>query len=225
MSARPLLFFDSRVRQDMLAKESDVRGRVAQLTERKVLRLGFSGRLLAIKGVQYLPQLAERLAERGVAFTLDVCGDGPMREPMVQAIQVRRLEPLIRMRGVFAFERELVPFFKQQVDLFVCCHPQSDPSCTYLETMACGLPIAGFANDALRGIVQLSGAGWPAPIGDVGRLASIIEELSLQPKRIEEGAFWALQFAARHTFERTWGARIAHVRDCAADGAERSERC
>lgn len=39
------------------------------------------------------------------------------------------------------------------------CHRQGDPSCTYLETYACGMPIVGYNNQAHQGILASNNAG------------------------------------------------------------------
>ena len=42
------------------------------------------------------------------------------------------------------FESELVPWMRQEADIFLSCHRQDDPSCAYLEAMGCGLPVLGY---------------------------------------------------------------------------------
>jgi hypothetical protein len=86
-------------------------------------------------------------------------------EPEMRAqVAKRSLENLIQFKGPLDFERELIPFIRENVDLFVCCHRQGDPSCTYLETMSCGVPIAGYDNEAFAGLVKTSAAGWFTPM-------------------------------------------------------------
>ena len=90
----------------------------------------------------------------------------------------------------------------REFDIFVCCHIQNDPSCTYLESFGAGLPIVGYANRMWRRLSEESGAGFCSTLGDpvavaddVYRLASDLELLSTLSER-------ARRFAIEHTFER-----------------------
>jgi glycosyltransferase involved in cell wall biosynthesis len=130
---------------------------------------------------------------------------------MQQQSDAAGLGERITFRGVLDFESELVPFVRRNVDLFINSHPQGDPSCTYLETMTCGTPIVGFDNDAFAGLCAVSGVGWPTPSGDVARLAQRIAELDRARRQIAAAATKARDFAARHTFEKTFDARVAHL--------------
>jgi glycosyltransferase involved in cell wall biosynthesis len=109
------------------------------------------------------------------------------------------------------FETELVPFVKEWADVFVCPHRQGDPSCTYLETLGCGVPIVGYANEAFAGLVQHSQAGWLVPLDQPRRLASTIAELAADRAAIAAASARALDFGRRHRFETTFAARTQHL--------------
>src|SRR6185295_6181346 len=150
LNARSLLFFDSRVSSDLLVDRDALQARLAGLQgPRRPLRLVFSGRLIRIKGADHLPRVAAALKSLGVPFTLDICGAGDLQEPIAREIRDRDLGKEVVLRGLLDFYRELLPFVKTQADLFVCCHRQGDPSCTYHETLSCGVPIVGYGNEAL----------------------------------------------------------------------------
>src|SRR5690606_20352580 len=126
-----MLFFDSRVRKDMIVSEEELRRGLARLLTGGPLRLAFPGRLTSMEGAPHLPMVATELKKRGVNFTLDICGGGVLEAELQREIADRQLQDCVQLRGVLDFERELVPFVSESVDLFVCCHPQGDPSCTY----------------------------------------------------------------------------------------------
>jgi glycosyltransferase involved in cell wall biosynthesis len=214
LNARTLLYFDSRVSADLVVEEDVLEARLARIRTGGPLRLVFSGRLVPIKGVHQLPRFAAALARAGVEFTLDICGAGPL-EPMVRA-QVAQLglADRVRLRGTLDFENVLMPFVAQETDLFVCCHTQGDPSCTYLETMACGVPIAGYGNAALRGIVQRSEGGWSLPAFSPERLADLVAGLDRDRGEIVRRSRAARAFALQHIFEKTVQARIDHLLAC-----------
>jgi glycosyltransferase involved in cell wall biosynthesis len=120
------------------------------------------------------------------------------------------LGSVVTFMGNLDFESELLPFMRSEVDLFVCCHRQGDPSCTYLETLACGVPIAGYGNEAWRGLAERSSAGWVTPMKRPRTLASKIA--SLTDAEIERRSFNGLQFARAHTFETEFERRIEHLK-------------
>jgi glycosyltransferase involved in cell wall biosynthesis len=214
LNPRTMLFFDSRVAREMVVAEDALAARLARLRAGAPLRLVFSGRLVGIKGVDQLPRLAAALDRAQVPFTLDICGSGPL-EPAVRAdLAERGLADRVRLRGTLDFERELMPFVASQADLFVCCHTQGDPSCTYLETMACGVPIVGYGNRALRGMIERSGAGWSSPVFHPERLSHLIAALHRDRADIVERSRAARRFALAHTFDKTFAARVDHLLAC-----------
>ncbi len=196
----------------MLASEYEVRQKYAVSNADRTLRLLFSGRLVAMKGVMDLISVARELKKLKVDFHLSICGDGNLAGSLEQAIRAHDLSAQINLEGVLDFACELVPLVKRSIDLFVCCHPQGDPSCTYLETMACGVPIAGYANDAFAGVVQHSGAGWLSPLNRPDLLAAEIQRAAASPGAMGEMALRALRFAADHTFEREFARRTEQIR-------------
>lgn len=124
---------------------------------------------------------------------------------------MRQLEDCVALRGVLNFEEEWIPTLKAKADVFVCCHPQGDPSSTYPEVMSCGVPIVGYANEAFVGIVEQSGSGWLSPINDPHALAEVIASLAEDRTKIARGALKAREFAETHCFERTFSKRAKHL--------------
>jgi len=207
-----LLFLDSRIDADMLASREDVARRHSHMAQGNKVRLAFSGRLSAMKGADHLIEVAHHLNELGVAFTLNIFGDGPLRGQMEQQTQRYGLNEIVRFNGVVDFSSELLPCIRNETDLFVCCHRQGDPSCTYLETFACGVPVIGYANEALSGLVRNRPVGWTTPLNQPARLARRIVELLARPQRLTDAGYTALEFARRHTFAIEFGARVDQAR-------------
>jgi glycosyltransferase involved in cell wall biosynthesis len=170
-----------------------------------------------------LLDVAKELRRMDVDFHLSICGDGELRQAMTHEIEAKHLAQNVSMEGVLDFRSELVGFVKSEIDLFICCHPQGDPSCTYLETMSCGVPIAGYANEAFSGIVQSSGVGWLAPVNQPEQLARVILEIQKSPESLREKSFDALAFAREHTFHQTVARRIDHLRTLSVLDARRGK--
>jgi glycosyltransferase involved in cell wall biosynthesis len=144
-----------------------------------------------------------------------ICGDGELKQTMQRQIAVNGLDDCVKMMGVLKFNTELIPFVKANADLFVCCHRQGDPSCTYLETMSCGVPIIGYANEAFAGIVRHSQTGWLVEMDRPKLLAKKVAELSRSRDALKAMSFDSLRFAKLHTFEKTFANRISHMEQIA----------
>ena len=164
-----------------------------------------------MKGVDHLLDIAQELNRIGVNFELFICGDGELKEMMQNQIAINKLGDRVKMIGILDFKKELVPFAKANIDLFVCCHRQGDPSCTYLETMSCGVPIIGYANEAFAGIVKYSKTGWLVEMDRPKLLAKKIAELSSNRYLIKAMSLNSLKFAQMHTFQETFERRISHI--------------
>jgi glycosyltransferase involved in cell wall biosynthesis len=210
-----LLYFDTRLPASVLATREEVEQRCAGLLSGEPLRLVFSGRLVRIKGADHLPRVAEALRRLGVPFHMFICGGGALAAEIQAKVAAAGLSDNVKMMGTLPFETELVPFVKRNADLFVCCHRQGDPSCTYLETMACGVPIAGYDNEALTALVRQYRVGWTVPMNRPERLAELIATLHRDRAVLRDMAHESLEFARQHTFETTFRTRAAHIRGVA----------
>jgi glycosyltransferase involved in cell wall biosynthesis len=115
------------------------------------------------------------------------------------------------MTGAVDFHARLVPELRTGTDLFVMLHRQSDPSCTYLETLACGVPIVGYDNRAFTGILDLADVGTPVRMDDVDGVVTALCALHADRARIARQSRTAAAFARRHTFEDTFKSRIDHL--------------
>jgi colanic acid/amylovoran biosynthesis glycosyltransferase len=218
INANAHLFFDSRTDSAMLANHEQITRRSFDRRQGKKLQLAFSGRLNLMKGVDDLILVAEHLRRLlNGWFHLSICGDGEYAPQLRRDIEQNGLGDLVSLRGTLDFKTELVPFIRNETDLFVCCHRQGDPSCTYLETMACGVPVAGYANDAWSALASVSQAGWATPIGDPETLANEIARLNRSDYEIEAASIRALDFATEHTFDKTFRRRVEHLTQTAAE--------
>jgi glycosyltransferase involved in cell wall biosynthesis len=204
------LFFDNRVRAEHIMDDAALDAKCARLFAGRPLRLVFGGRFIPMKGVLDLPRIAHRLIGMGAEFTLDIVGSGPLEAALrgqVEALGDAR----VRLRPPMDFRAGWAPFLGDEADLFLCTHPQGDPSSTYPEVMSCGVPIVGYDNEAWRGVRREADAGWVVPIGDVAAMAARVVELHSDRAAIAEAARRGRDFAARHCFERTAERRMAHL--------------
>ena len=205
-----LLFFDSRHTQDTV-RRAQTEQRLSTLVGARPLQLAYSGRLIPIKGVDHLVPIAARLRKRGMDFRLRIFGAGVCEAGIRAQIAAHGLEAWVSLEGSLAFAEEWLPLMRREIDLFLCCHRQGDPSCTYLEAMACGVPVAGYANEAVRGLLALAEAGVATATGDLAALVDAVIALDRDRPLLARYSQRALDFAEEHCFEQTFRRRVDHV--------------
>lgn len=207
-----LLYFDTRNTVDMLISLESLDKRLSKLLTNNTLRLAFSGRISAMKGADDLIEFAKILTWKNVDFHLDIFGDGDLNEFLISEIDKAKISNFVSFHGAVDYKSELVPFIQQNIDVFICCHKQSDPSCTYLETYSCGVPILGYANKAHSGILKVADVGWETPLGNIDALVGKLIEINSNRKEIADKSKRAITFATLHTFEKTFQNRIDNCR-------------
>lgn len=220
INRHPLLFFDTRITEDMLATPEEVERRTDRHSSEEPIRLLFSGRLIKMKGADHLLEVAIELKRLKVPFQFYISGAGVLEPVMQQTIASHQLKDCVIMMGLPDFRTEFFPFVKNNIDLFVCCHRQGDPSCTYIETMSCGVPIVGYANEAFAGMVEQSNTGWLVEMDKPKRMAAKIAEINRDRTTLKAMSFNSLKFAKQHTFEKTFATRVDHIMQIAKLGVE-----
>lgn len=207
-----LLYFDTRIFKNNLISGSRLEKRLEELKLNRPIRLAFSGRLIRMKGADHLVRLALKLRDLGIPFFFVIYGAGELESWMQTFIDRNGLGNEVSMPGAVDFYTRLLPEIQEKTDLFVCLHRQSDPSCTYLETLACGVPIVGYRNRAFAGILELADTGWGCGMNDLDGIARMIVHLNGNRAEIAEKSRKSLEFALLHDFETTFQNRIDHLR-------------
>lgn len=204
------LYFDNRMGPEMMATPAEVAVRKERLLAGYPLRLIHSGRLEPMKGSQDLLPVMRALAAMGVPATLDIYGAGSLEQEIRDGLG--EFDGAVRLHAPVDFKTKLVPLSRTQADVFLSCHRQSDPSCTYLEAMGCGLAIAGYSNRMWCRLSRESGGGVAVPLGSTKQLAEAIGQWNLDRPAIAESARSGLAFARRHDFGQEFAGRMAHLR-------------
>jgi glycosyltransferase involved in cell wall biosynthesis len=208
-----LLFFDSRATQDTIATQAEMDARAARLAAGKPLRLMFSGRLEPMKGAQDLLPIAHDLRKNGVAFQLDIFGAGSMVDEVSEGIGAQGLSDFVTYHGAVDYKTKLVPFARQNSDLFISCNRQGDPSATYIESLGFGLPIVGYRNENWKILCNESKGGWSVPMGDWTEIAATITRLDKDRTEVSQKSENGWNFTRAHAFEEQFSARMKHLRD------------
>jgi len=209
--ANSLLYFDTRVNKTSVITDEKLKERLDILTSKSPLKLAFSGRLIAMKGVDDLIEVALKLKEKQIPYELEIFGAGNLEGFISEKIKDHNLTN-VTLKGSVDFDTELVPYIKKNIDLYLILHKQSDPSCTYLETLSCGIPIIGYNNKAFSGLLNKVDLGWGVPIGDINGVVEIITNINSHREQIKFKAQKGLELARLHDFETTFKARMNQLK-------------
>jgi colanic acid/amylovoran biosynthesis glycosyltransferase len=211
LNGNTLRYLDNRVGQAQLASSVQMDARQTYLDGSGPLRLIHSGRLAPMKGSQDLVPIARALRDKGVDYRLDVFGSGTLEDTIRAEVIQAGLQDRVHLHGTVDFQSELVPFTRDNSDIFLSCHRQSDPSCSYLEAMGCGVAVVGYSNRMWQALQGQSEAGWVAPLGDAEALATLIADAAADRAEVARRCSAARSFAQDYSFETEFGRRIAHL--------------
>jgi colanic acid/amylovoran biosynthesis glycosyltransferase len=209
-----LTFFDTRLSEQQMATDQELASKHRRLLEGGPLRMAFTGRLEKMKGADDLIKIAVALDRAGIDFRLDIYGAGSLERAMKATLgrsAGKSLGEKVRVHDPIDFDRELVPLVRSEVDLFLCCHRQSDPSCTYLETLGCGVPIIAYDNKAWSGITSLADVGWTTKMNAVDEVVRKIMDLNLDRTELVKKMHSARDFAKNHGVELEFERRVGQL--------------
>lgn len=215
-----LLYFDTRALQSDVISEDALGARLDSFRARTP-RLIYSGRYHPMKGALDVVKAGIELQRRGLDFRLDLYGTGPLKEQMIALALEGGAQHKITIHDPVPYKPDLVEI-SRRADLFLSCHVQGDPSCTYLETFACGVPVVGYANEMWTPVCRDSGAGRVVPVGDPGALAEQAIDLVKDDGALRRASTAARRFALANTMEVAWDKRAARLAALASEGGSRS---
>lgn len=207
-NADRVLYLDSRMESGMVVDEKIVLDRFSRSSQ-VPLKLLFSGRYEAIKGAIDCVRVALTCIGRGLNVEMHCYGQGVQRSEMDKLAASTEAGGRIFIHDAVTYP-ELVEIAKS-FDLFVCCHIQSDPSCTYLESFGSGLPIVGYANKMWKRLSAESRAGFCSAIGRPELVADDIEKLASDRALRRSMSLRAREFALEHSFEREFKLRTDDI--------------
>ena len=105
------------------------------------LRIGFVGRVVALKRLQYLVNLAAFLKEQGLEqFEIWIVGDGPERGALERLTQAQNVSDHVKFLGF----RSDIEYLYNQFDLFILPSEEEALSLALIDAGNCGLPAIAF---------------------------------------------------------------------------------
>lgn len=203
-NANRLLYLDSRMSLDQVIGEKQLENRLTNRGGRP-MKLLFSGRYERMKGADDSVRVAIECLRRGMNIEMHCYGQGSLRGAMLDLANQSSASGRIQVFDEIPYP-ELVQK-SREYDVFVCCHIQSDPSCTYVESFGAGLPIVGFANRMWFRMNEVSRVGYSSPMGNIAAVADNIRQLVVNPDALNEMSRRARDFALSHCFEKEFTLR------------------
>lgn len=152
----------------------------------------FVGRLVDGKRPGDALAAFERFRERSPEAGLTICGDGSLREELVQTVRQCDLTDAVQFLGHVSYE-EMPTVYRGADALLLPSEAEGLPR-TVLEAMATGVPVVTSALDQLVSLV--GGGGKTVPVGDVDGFADALERVTTTPDAyaprtvVEDGYDW-----------------------------------
>nr|WP_244541053.1 glycosyltransferase [Azotobacter beijerinckii] len=146
------------------------------------LRVGFVGRLEAVKNPLALVESADLLLARGIPVELWLIGEGRERARLEAAIRAQELDECVHLLGYQATPDEYV----RQCHIYVQPSRSEGFGLALVEAMGCGVPVIATAVGGAPEIVDPGKTGWLLPEATPATLAAALEEAwRLSPEQLQ----------------------------------------
>jgi len=146
------------------------------------LKLLFVGRLSVEKGVDVLIRACKMLDARGVNFTLQIIGEGPLEKALRKLVKELGLSERITFLG--KLQRRLLGNYYQTADV-TCIPSLSEPlGLVVLEALVSATPVVGSDVGGIPFIIENGKNGLIVPPGDPRSIADAIEKLNSNRQKL-----------------------------------------
>jgi glycosyltransferase involved in cell wall biosynthesis len=147
--------------------------------------LGTAGRLIALKGIEYLLRAAAALQAEFPGLRVEIAGAGPQREKLEETAAQLGLARRVDFLGWVDDIQSVLPRW----DIFVMPSLEEGFPIAALDAMAAGLPVIASSVGGIPELVVDGGTGWLVPPADVKALVHQLRSLLLNPEqRLSMGA-------------------------------------
>jgi glycosyltransferase involved in cell wall biosynthesis len=162
--------------------EVDLRLAFAEGPVSPALRIGYVGRIVRIqKRIFDIIPIAQILASRGIAFQIDVVGDGPDRPQLETEVLARGLSAYFRFKGWLTGSKLQAAY--RELDAYLLMSEYEGLPVALLEAMGNGLvPVVSATASGNAELVQHGQNGFVVTIGDASGFANQLAELARKPE-------------------------------------------
>lgn len=159
--------------------------------------IGNAGRLVDQKGQHYLIDIAERLKERQLDFKIQIAGEGPLYEKLLQKIKTKNLSQHIELLG---FVKDMDNFMNE-IDIFVSTALWEGFGFVLAEAMAKEKPVLAFDLSSNPELIKHTENGFLIEPKNTSEFSKKIEELIINHKLRNQMGKNAYQFA-KNNFDK-----------------------
>jgi glycosyltransferase involved in cell wall biosynthesis len=160
--------------------------------------VGTAGRLIALKGIEYLLRAAAALQPEFPALRVEIAGAGPHRAKLEETAAQLGLAGRVEFLGWVDDIHSVLPRW----DVFILPSREEGFPIAALDAMAAGLPVIASSVGGVLELIVDGETGWLVPPADVDILVSRLRALLLNPEqRLSMGA--AAQARVRDHFNLT----------------------
>jgi glycosyltransferase involved in cell wall biosynthesis len=140
--------------------------------------LGTAGRLVELKGIEYLLSAASALRREFPALRVEIAGSGPQRLNLEEAVRHCGLEGHVEFLGWIDDLNSVLPRW----DVFVMPSLEEGFPIAALDAMAAGLPVVATSVGGVPELIVDGITGWLVPPRDTDALASRLRLLLANPE-------------------------------------------
>ncbi|MDR3673845.1 MAG: glycosyltransferase family 4 protein [Acidobacteriota bacterium] len=140
--------------------------------------IGTAGRLVELKGIEYLVRAAAALRSEFPALRVEIAGSGPQRGKLEEAVVRVGLKEQVRFLGWIDDISSVLPRW----DVFVMPSLEEGFPIAALDAMAAGLPVVATSVGGVPELLEDGKSGWLVPSRDVEALASRLHLLIGNPE-------------------------------------------
>jgi glycosyltransferase involved in cell wall biosynthesis len=149
------------------------------------ITLGTAGRLVALKGIEYLLSAAVALRREFPRLRVEIAGSGPQRKVLEKVVAAAGLGEQVRFLG---WIDDLTPVLSRW-DVFVMPSLEEGFPIAALDAMAAGLPVVATSVGGVPELIEDGKTGWLVPPRDAEALAGQLRLLLGNPEqRLRMGA-------------------------------------
>ena len=155
-------------------------------TANPVPRIISVGRLVAFKGFEALIDACGELARRGLDFTCEIIGDGPLRDDLQAKIDTLKLSPRVKLLG--SLSQGAVIEKLRVADIFALASVTDTQGASdvfptvIIEAMAAARPVISTRLAGIPELVAHGETGLLVAPGDTSAMAQALEELIRDPE-------------------------------------------
>lgn len=162
--------------------------------------IGNVGRLVHQKGQRQLVEVAAKLKEKGVAFSMKIGGAGKEKASLQRLITEKNLDTEVELTGFV----EDVKGFMDSLDVFVLPSYWEGFGYVIAEAMSARKPVVAFDISSNPELVEHDRTGFLVPPGDITGFAEKLYYLQQHPEKAA-----AMGEAGRKSVEKSFSLRVA----------------